>query len=259
VPAVTVTGGSFAYRQGRELRPALAGIDLVVPNGEFVALIGANGTGKSTLLRLVSGLLEPDAGSVEIFGARTAGPAERVGFVFQEPRLLPWRTTLDNVAFPLELAGWETGARARRAADALRTVGLRDVDRLRPHQLSGGMRQRVAIARALVVEPSVLLLDEPFSALDALTRERFNTELGAVWRQTGATVLLVTHSIAEAVQLADRVVVLAGHPGQIVDDVRILHATRADGPDDERARIATTARIRSALDRHATGLEETGP
>ena len=161
---------------------------------------------------------------------------------------MPWRSTLDNVAFPLELAGWETGPRARRATEALRLVGLRDADHLRPHQLSGGMRQRAAIARALVLQPEVLLLDEPFSALDALTRERFNTELSRVWREIGATVLLVTHSIAEALELGDRVVILAGHPGRIVHEEQLSPARLPGSSSNGTHAGDAHARVRAALD-----------
>ncbi len=251
---------SFAYPQAAGSRPAVASVSLRVTRSEFVAIIGANGTGKSTLLRLVSGLLVPDRGRVEIAGNPLTGPSERVGFVFQEPRLMPWRSTLENVAFPLELAGWETDARVRRATEVLRLVGLHDVDHLRPHQLSGGMRQRAAIARALAMQPEVLLLDEPFSALDALTRERFNTELSRIWRSIGATVLLVTHSIAEALELADRVVVLAGHPGRIVHEERlspgVLPAPSVNGSRPGGA----AARVRAALDADAVpDAEEPAP
>jgi NitT/TauT family transport system ATP-binding protein len=249
VPDVSLADVSFAYRRGREVRSALASISLQVPRGQFLALVGANGTGKSTLLRIVAGLLLTDTGSVEISGVPLSGPIAQVGIVFQEPRLLPWRTTLENVAFPLELAGWPAEARERRAVEVLRLVGLPDADALRPHQLSGGMRQRAAIARALVMQPAVLLLDEPFSALDALTRERFNSELGTIWRETGATVLLVTHSIAEALQLADRVVVLAGHPGRIVDDVEVRTPAKSAPAEGDGAYLALASRIRSALDR----------
>jgi ABC-type nitrate/sulfonate/bicarbonate transport system ATPase subunit len=241
------------YRRGTAQRAALAGVSMEVANGEFVAIIGPNGTGKSTLLRLVSGLLTPDQGSISVAGEPVSGPGPRVGLVFQEPRLLPWRTTLDNVAFPLELAGWTREARRSRATELLRLVGLRDAGHLRPHELSGGMRQRASIARALILEPAVLLLDEPFSALDALTRERFNLQLRALWRKTGATVVLVTHSISEAVLLADRVVVLTGHPGRVAAEVTVDRATGSEiagpvaggpGPGGDAAAISA---VRAAL------------
>jgi NitT/TauT family transport system ATP-binding protein len=185
---------------------------------------------------------------VAIGGTASDGPDPRVGFVFQEPRLLPWRSVVANVAFPLELAGWPRDRREARAREALRLVGLRDVDADRPHQLSGGMRQRAAIARALALEPAVLLLDEPFNALDALTRERFNVELQAIWRETGTTIVLVTHDIPEAVFLADRIVVLAGRPGRVVGDVpdTLVHPRDLLALDAGRA-SATATRVRELL------------
>lgn len=221
---------------------AVAGISLSVASGEFVVLIGANGTGKSTILRLLAGLLAPTRGTVAIAGQPVAGADARVGLVFQEPRLLPWRSILENVAFPLELAGWPRDRREARAAEALRLVGLTSVDGDRPHRLSGGMRQRAAIARALVLDPAVLLLDEPFSALDALTRDRFNVQLQAIWRETGTTILLVTHAIPEAVFLADRILVLGGRPGGIVGEVRDPLAHPRDLADLEAAVASATAR-----------------
>ena len=218
---ISVAGVAYAYGSGRAARPALADISLDVAPREFVGIIGANGTGKSTLLKIIAGLIPPMRGTITIDSRRVDGPDRRVGLVFQEPRLLPWRSTLDNIAFPLELAGIARGVREGRARELLGLVGLADAGALRPHQLSGGMRQRAAIARALALEPAVLLLDEPFSALDALTRERFNHQLEGIWRETGTTVVLVTHSISEAIFLADRVAVLAGRPGSIVAEVPI--------------------------------------
>ena len=224
-PVIDASDVTFAYPGARGLGPVLEHVSLTVSAGEFVVLIGANGTGKSTLLRLVAGLLTPDAGRISMDGSPLAGPDPRIGIVFQEPRLLPWRSTIDNVAFPLELAGWSHERRLARAHDLLDLVDLRGVDERRPHELSGGMRQRVSIARALALQPAVLLLDEPFSALDALTRERFDASLQAIWRETGTTILLVTHSIGEAVFLADRVLVMAGRPGRIAGEV-VVASTR---------------------------------
>ena len=183
--------------------------------------MGPNGCGKSTLLRVISGLLPPDHGTVLAYDSTVAGVDPRVGLVFQEPRLLPWRDVLANVAFPLELAGVEREEREARARGALRLTGLEGFAEAYPDQLSGGMAQRAALARALAPEPDVLLLDEPFSALDAMTRERLDSELLSLWGQTGTTIVLVTHSISEAVFVADRVLVMSQRPGRIVAAVPV--------------------------------------
>ena len=196
-------------------------LDLRVAEREIVAIVGANGCGKSTLLRVISGLLAPDSGSVLAFDSTVAGPEPRIGLVFQEPRLLPWRDVLANVAFPLELAGVGRAEREERAREVLRLTGLDGFAEAYPDQLSGGMAQRAAIARALAPEPDVLLLDEPFSALDAMTRERLDDELLRLWGETGSTIVLVTHSISEAVFLSDRVLVMSQRPGRIVAEVPI--------------------------------------
>jgi NitT/TauT family transport system ATP-binding protein len=238
---------SFARPEGGRLT-ALEAIDLEVLPGEVVALIGPNGSGKSTLLRVVAGLLRPDRGSVTLDGRPVTEPDPGIGLVFQEPRLLPWRSVAANVAYPLEIAGWPADRRTRRVAELLDLVGLEGAAALRPRELSGGMRQRAAIARALALEPSVLLLDEPFSALDALTRERFNVELLDLWSQTGTTILVVTHSIPEAIFLADRVVVLSPRPGRVVAEVDVpIPRPRSLDTLDEAAVSAAARRIRSHL------------
>jgi NitT/TauT family transport system ATP-binding protein len=196
-------------------------LDLRVAEREIVAIVGPNGCGKSTLLRVISGLLPPDSGSVLAFDSTVAGPEPRIGLVFQEPRLLPWRDVLANVAFPLELAGVRRVEREERAREVLRLTGLDGFAEAYPDQLSGGMAQRAAIARALAPEPDVLLLDEPFSALDAMTRERLDDELLRLWGETGSTIVLVTHSISEAVFLSDRVLVMSQRPGRIVAEVPV--------------------------------------
>jgi NitT/TauT family transport system ATP-binding protein len=200
---------------------ALVGFDLDVPAGSFTVVIGPNGCGKSTLLRVIAGLKAPDDGGVLVGGSQPMAGDRRVGLAFQQPRLVPWRSVLDNVALPLELAGIDQDERRARAADILAQVGLESAARLRPRELSGGMAQRAALARALVGDPPVLLLDEPFSALDALSRETFDEELQRLWLERPRTVVFVTHSVAEAVALADRVVVMTPRPGRVARIVEI--------------------------------------
>ena len=209
----------FPIRSGGRLL-ALEHLDVEIAGGEIVALIGPNGSGKSTLLRAIAGLLRPLHGSVELDGLPITGPDARIGLVFQEPRLLPWRTAADNITYPLELAGWPDDRRRERLAELVDLVRLdRSAVSSRPFELSGGTGQRVALARALALQPEVLLLDEPFSQLDALTRERFDLELLALWERAATTTLLVTHNIAEAILVADRVIVLSVRPGRVVADI----------------------------------------
>ena len=194
---------------------ALAPVDLEVRDGEFISIVGPSGCGKSTLLRLVAGLLPASTGTVEVAGRTVSAPVTELGIVFQQPILLDWRSALGNVLFQVEMRG-ESPARWRdRALALLDQVGLRDFADAYPHALSGGMRQRVAIARALVHEPNLLLMDEPFGALDALTREQMRIDLEALWMRRRMTVLFVTHSVDEAALLADRVVVMSPRPGRI--------------------------------------------
>ncbi|MBC5811117.1 MAG: ABC transporter ATP-binding protein [Candidatus Eremiobacteraeota bacterium] len=194
---------------------ALENIDLQVPHGEFVALLGASGCGKSTLLEIVAGLQAPTSGSVVLGDERLRGPHPSVSVVFQEDSTLPWRTVLDNVAFGLQMHHVDRSTIERTTREMIALVGLTGFEGAYPHQLSGGMRQRVAIARTLVLNPQVLLMDEPFGALDEQTRFVLGEELLRIWRETGATILFVTHSVHEAVQLADRIVVLSPRPGRI--------------------------------------------
>ena len=256
-PAIALRGvsRSFASAEGGRLL-ALGPIDLEVRPGEIVALIGPNGCGKSTLLRIIGGLLAPDAGRVEVAGRPVTGPTADAALMFQEPRLLPWRDVASNIALPLELGGWRSDRRVARTRELVDMVGLSGFERARPHELSGGMRQRTAIARALALEPSVLLLDEPFSALDALTRERFNAELLTLWERTHTAVLLVTHSIPEALHLADRAVVLSPRPGRVVADIPVdLPRPRRLEALDE----ASVGRLGRAIRGHLAGEREAPP
>ncbi len=192
---------------------AIEGMDLEVPAGEFLAILGPSGCGKSTLLRIVAGLDRPTQGEVTVSGGRFD-----TAYVFQDAHLLPWRTVLSNAALPLELRGVDRAARRKAATDALVKVGLGDALERYPAQLSGGMRMRVSLARAMVTEPTLLLLDEPFAALDEITRQRLDEQLRELWQTRRMTVIFVTHSTSEAVFLAERAVVLTKRPGQIVDD-----------------------------------------
>jgi NitT/TauT family transport system ATP-binding protein len=230
---------------------ALRGLTLDIPAGSFTVIIGANGSGKSTLLRLIAGLLQPAEGQVLIGDGADAGPRAgdgRVGLAFQQPRLVPWLTILDNVALPLALAGEQVAGGRARARGALERVGLADAAGLRPSQLSGGMAQRAGLARALITDPQILLLDEPFSALDALTREGFDGELQRLWIDRPRTVVMVTHSVGEAVRMADRIVVLTPRPGRVarvipVDLPRPRPATLASDP----AAASIDAAVRAVL------------
>jgi NitT/TauT family transport system ATP-binding protein len=194
---------------------ALRGIDLQVKVGEFVAVVGRSGCGKSTLLRLVAGLIDPTEGTVLVDNTPVTDPRQDISMLFQRPALLPWRSVLDNVMLPIEFFRWKKAQYRERAEYLLKMVGLSGFEKRLPHELSGGMQQRVALCRALIPEPRVMLMDEPFSALDALTREELSVELQRVHMDLGTTIVFVTHSIQEAVLLADRVVVLTPRPGRI--------------------------------------------
>ena len=200
---------------------ALDDVSFEIAPGEFVCIVGPSGSGKSTLLRILAGLIAPQQGQVWLDGEPVTSPGHSIGIVFQKANLMPWRTVRDNIALPLELAG-RSGAEIDRQANALiELVGLSGFARSYPRGLSGGMEQRVAIARALIDQPAILLLDEPFGALDALTRERMALELTRIWSRQKTTVVMVTHSIQEAVFLADRVLVLTDRPGRIAREVTV--------------------------------------
>jgi NitT/TauT family transport system ATP-binding protein len=203
---------------------ALDKVDMHVPAGQFAAIIGPSGCGKSTLLRLVADVMQPFAGTITLSGESPAAArhAHSLGFVFQAPTLLPWRTVTQNIELPLDVVGRRSAKRSTRTtAELIDLVGLRGFEQALPHTLSGGMQQRVAIARALMLTPDILLLDEPFGALDEITRQRMNLELLRIWSESGTSALLVTHSIAEAVFMSDRVYVMSARPGRISSIVDI--------------------------------------
>jgi NitT/TauT family transport system ATP-binding protein len=205
---------TYRTRRGDLVR-AVEDITLDVGENEFVTLVGPSGCGKSTLLKLVAGLTETTGGAVSVRGRPVSEPFADVGFVFQQPVLLPWRSVVDNVLFSVEMLGLEPGQFRKQAADLLELTGLAGFETKYPRELSGGMQQRVAICRALLPDPGLLLMDEPFGALDAMTREEMSLELLRVWEERRKTILFVTHSIPEAILLADRVVVMSARPGRI--------------------------------------------
>jgi NitT/TauT family transport system ATP-binding protein len=200
---------------------ALDRVDLDIARRDFVSLLGPSGCGKSTLLRLMSGLTQPSSGAVAWDGASGGTEPSHVSYVFQEPALLPWGSAIHNVGLPLRLAGVGAGERDERARAALAAVGLADFERAYPRELSGGMKMRVSIARALVTRPTILLMDEPFAALDEITRSRLNDDLLALWHAHRFTVVFVTHSVFESVYLSERIVVLAARPGRIAADLEV--------------------------------------
>jgi len=246
-PLLAADGLQMIFDDGGGLE-ALAEASLRVARGEFVCLLGPSGCGKSTLLHILGGLLRPTAGRVYFDGHRLQGPQQRIAYVFQKANLMPWRTALANVALPLEVRGMPRREAAERARAMLRLVGLEGFEDRYPRHLSGGMEQRVAIARALVQGADLLLLDEPFGSLDALTREQMNEELLRLWQAQGKTVVMVTHSIPEAIYLADRILVLTSRPGRLALDVTVPfpRPRSPDGaPGPEYADLAR--RLREAI------------
>ncbi|MFL5727146.1 MAG: ABC transporter ATP-binding protein [Chloroflexota bacterium] len=258
-PVVHLAGVDKVFSRGdQQVTTALEGIDLDVGRGEFVSLIGPSGCGKSTLLRIIGDLTSPTRGEVVVNGK----PAERArrdrdyGMVFQAPVLFEWRTVEDNVKLPLEIIGRPAEERTRRATELLRLVELGDFLGHYPWQLSGGMQQRVAIARALALKPALLLMDEPFGALDEMTRERMNSEVLSIWAETGTTVVFVTHSIPEAVFLSSRVVVMSARPGRITNLIDIdLPRPRNEDTRETRRYFELVTEVREAL-RHRVDDDE---
>jgi NitT/TauT family transport system ATP-binding protein len=255
--AVAINGVSKQFKAGIT---ALQGIDLEVEPGEFVSLIGPSGCGKSTLLRIIGDLTKPSTGTVQVNGK----PAERArrdheyGIVFQDAVLYDWRTVAKNISLPLELLGWSRSKRNARIKDMLDLVELTGFESHHPWQLSGGMQQRVSIARALSFSPSLLLMDEPFGALDEMTRERLNAELLRIWQETGATVVFVTHSIPEAVFLSTRVVVMSARPGRVAGIVDVdLPQPRTNDIREEPQFFGLVTEVRERLAAAGAPLGET--
>ena len=247
VPVVAIRGATKRFPNGTQ---ALAPVDLDVHDGEFVSLLGPSGCGKTTLLNLIAGLAAPSSGSIEWWGgpfAASGGPGRKLGFVFQSPTLMPWARVAANVRLPLDLAHADRAAAERSVAHALALVGLSEFAGNFPRELSGGMQMRVSIARALVNAPDLLLLDEPFGALDEFTRERLDDELLRLWAQQRLTVVFVTHSIAEAVFLSTRVAAMAARPGRVLDAVAIDEPFPRDGAFRVSTKFASYAQRLSRL------------
>jgi NitT/TauT family transport system ATP-binding protein len=250
--AVACRGVGKVWAQGTaRAHEALRDVDLDVAPGEFVVLLGPSGCGKSTLLYLIAGLEETTSGEIVSFGKRVASPSPDRSLIFQETSLFPWLTVWQNVSFGLSIRGDSLAARKTMAREALQRVGLAEAMEKRPDELSGGMRQRVAVARALTMRPKVLLMDEPFAALDVQTRQKMQDFLLDVWRDSGASVLFVTHHIDEAVALADRVVVFTARPGRIKTIVPIDQPRPRDlfSPACEALRMRLTELLRDEVDR----------
>jgi NitT/TauT family transport system ATP-binding protein len=247
--AVELRGVSKTFAMRRDAVVALQDIDLTIARNEFVSLIGPSGCGKSTLLRIIADLLAPTSGEVQVNGkaARRARLDQDYGIAFQQAGLLDWRTVLGNIELPLELHGVERSKRKSRALELVELVGLADFAKHRPPQLSGGMQQRVAIARALAESPTLLLMDEPFGALDEMTRERMQNELVRIAAETQAAVVFVTHSIPEAVFLSDRVVVMSPRPGRIADVISVDLGPRTDDTREAPQFYAAITQVREAL------------
>jgi len=247
--AVEIDQVAVRFRTKKKDVTALREVSLRIEPGEFVSIVGASGCGKSTLLKLVSGLLRPSSGQVRLHGEQVRGPRRDIGYVFQRAALLEWRTARRNILLQAEMRRLPRAEARQRVDELIAMTGLTGFEDAYPNELSGGMQQRVALCRALLHRPPVLLMDEPFGALDALTREQMNVELRRIWRETGTTVLLVTHSIAEAVYLANRVIVMTPRPGTVAEVIDVdLPVERDYGQTmSEPAFARATGRIRDLL------------
>jgi NitT/TauT family transport system ATP-binding protein len=246
-PAIRIAGLSRTFGSGRRAVVALDGLSLDIAPGEFVCLVGASGCGKTTLLNIVAGLDHATAGSVDVGG-------QKVALMFQEGALFPWLTARGNIELALKLSGHkDRKPRAARARELLELVQLADAAERRPHELSGGMRQRVSLARALAQDAPVLLMDEPFGALDAMTRDVLHDELERVWRSTGVTILFVTHNVREAARLGDRIVLLASRPGRVIEEftVEVDRPRRIEDPEVGSLAGRVTDRLKEEVRRHA--------
>lgn len=239
---------AYVNRSTGQSVAALVDVNLDIAHGEFVSIVGASGCGKSTLLRIISGLIPASSGTVEVEGKPVAGPVPGIAFVFQKPVLLPWKTALENVVLPAKIKRTADRSAWDKAADLLALVGLQASERRYPHELSGGMQQRVALARSLFLDSEIILMDEPFGAVDALTRERLNVDVSEIMHRAGRTTVLVTHSISEAAFLSDRVLAMSSSPG------RVVASTEVDAPQPRPLEsmtdpnvLETTVKIRQLL------------
>jgi NitT/TauT family transport system ATP-binding protein len=246
---IEARGVTKIFRTSHGHLEAVSGVNLSVERGEFVTILGPSGCGKSTLLMMCAGIESVSSGSIFINGERVTAPRENVGVMFQDSALLPWKSVLDNVMFPIEIRGLDRVAYRKRARELLDLVGLSAFEKQKPDQLSGGMRQRAAICRALVYDPDILLMDEPFSALDAITRDEMNDALLDIWQRFSKTSLFVTHSIREAVYLSDRVLVMDRSPATVIADVAIpLPRPRDNSIEDSPLFVELCAQLRALVE-----------
>jgi NitT/TauT family transport system ATP-binding protein len=247
------------FRTGGEAHEVFRSVSFSIASGEFVALLGPSGCGKSTLLMMIAGLEGASGGRLLVAGREIDGPRSEIGIMFQDPTLLPWKSALDNILFPIDMMRRPRREAAARALALLRLVGLEGAERRKPRQLSGGMRQRVAICRALITDPRILLMDEPFSALDAITRDEMNIVLLDIWQRYRPTAVFVTHSIREAVFLADRVLVMGSRPATIISDTRMPFARPRDfaiGDSREFNEICRMLRDQIGLGHGSSGVPQ---